>query len=66
MVPCNVGAGNISRAPCQSSDVQDDNEYPFEDGDLDDGLDPAMQEELDRYGYYLCCLPVNEIGRAHV
>uniref|UniRef100_A0ACD5WR19 Uncharacterized protein n=1 Tax=Avena sativa TaxID=4498 RepID=A0ACD5WR19_AVESA len=43
-----VGIGNIPRAPCQSSDVQDDNEYPFEDGDLDDGLDPAMQEELDR------------------
>ncbi|KAK1653960.1 hypothetical protein QYE76_071765 [Lolium multiflorum] len=47
-VPCNVGIGNIPRAPCQTSDVQDDNEYPFEDGDLDDGLDPAMQEELDR------------------
>ncbi|VAI25477.1 unnamed protein product [Triticum turgidum subsp. durum] len=48
-VPCNAGAvNNISRAPCPSSDVQDDNEYPFEDGDLDDGLDPAMQEELDR------------------
>jgi hypothetical protein len=28
--------------------VQDDVEYPFEDADLDDGLDPAMQEELDR------------------
>ena len=49
MIPCNAGAvNNISRAPCPSSDVQDDNEYPFEDGDLDDGLDPAMQEELDR------------------
>ncbi|KAM3262527.1 hypothetical protein ACQJBY_052946 [Aegilops geniculata] len=49
VVPCNAGAvNNISRAPCPSSDVQDDNEYPFEDGDLDDGLDPAMQEELDR------------------
>ncbi|XP_010229335.1 SKP1-like protein 21 isoform X1 [Brachypodium distachyon] len=43
-----VGVGTISRAPCQSSDVQDDAEYPFEDGDLDDGLDPALQEELDR------------------
>ncbi|XP_021307021.1 SKP1-like protein 21 isoform X4 [Sorghum bicolor] len=29
-------------------DVQDDVEYPFEDADLDDGLDPAMKEELDR------------------
>lgn len=43
-----MGTGNISRTPCQSSDVQDDVEYPFEDADLDDGLDPAMQEELDR------------------
>uniref|UniRef100_A0A0D3FCQ5 SKP1 component dimerisation domain-containing protein n=2 Tax=Oryza TaxID=4527 RepID=A0A0D3FCQ5_9ORYZ len=47
-VPFNAGTGNISRTPCQSSDVQDDVEYPFEDADLDDGLDPAMQEELDR------------------
>ncbi|XP_066307596.1 SKP1-like protein 21 isoform X3 [Miscanthus floridulus] len=29
-------------------DMQDDAEYPFEDADLDDGLDPAMKEELDR------------------
>ncbi|TVU48667.1 hypothetical protein EJB05_08311 [Eragrostis curvula] len=47
MVPYKVDNGSISR-PCQSPDVQDDVEYPFEDADLDDGLDPAMKEELDR------------------
>ncbi|XP_062195168.1 SKP1-like protein 21 isoform X2 [Phragmites australis] len=46
-VPCKADSDNISR-PCQSLDVQDDIEFPFEDGDLDDGLDPAMKEELDR------------------
>nr|CAB3482408.1 unnamed protein product [Digitaria exilis] len=40
--------GNISRLPCQSPGLQDDIEYPFEDADLDDGLDPAMREEIDR------------------
>ncbi|PWZ53885.1 SKP1-like protein 20 [Zea mays] len=38
------GDGGIITSP----DMQDDAEYPFEDADLDDGLDPAMKEELDR------------------
>ncbi|KAL5678960.1 hypothetical protein ACJX0J_005345, partial [Zea mays] len=48
VVPCKVDSSNVSRLPCQSPDMQDDVEYPFEDADLDDGLDPAMKEELDR------------------
>ncbi|XP_062209549.1 SKP1-like protein 21 isoform X1 [Phragmites australis] len=48
VVPCKADNGNISILPCQSSDVPDDVEYAFEDADLDDGLDPAMKEELDR------------------
>lgn len=47
-----MDSGNISRPPCQSPDAQDDAEYPFEDADLDDGLDPAMKEELDRWASY--------------
>ena len=49
MVPRKVDNCNISRLPCQSPDIQDDVEDPFEDTDLDDGLDPAMKEELDRW-----------------
>jgi S-phase kinase-associated protein 1 len=48
MVPRKAGSGNISELPCQSQDLQDDVEYPFDDTDLDDGLDPAMREEIDR------------------
>jgi len=48
VVPREVDNCNISRLPCQSPDIQDDVEDPFEDADLDDGLDPAMKEELDR------------------
>ncbi|XP_062191904.1 SKP1-like protein 21 [Phragmites australis] len=48
VVPCKADSGNISRLPCQSPNVQDDIEFPFEDDDFDDGLDPAMKEELDR------------------
>ncbi|XP_066307591.1 SKP1-like protein 21 isoform X2 [Miscanthus floridulus] len=48
VVPCKVDSSNVSRLPCQNPDMQDDAEYPFEDADLDDGLDPAMKEELDR------------------
>jgi S-phase kinase-associated protein 1 len=48
VTPYKVDGGNISRLPCQSPDMQDDAEDPFEDADLDDGLDPAMKEELDR------------------
>ncbi|XP_020399566.1 SKP1-like protein 21 isoform X5 [Zea mays] len=48
VVPCKVDRSNVSRLPCQNPDMQDDAEYPFEDADLDDGLDPAMKEELDR------------------
>ncbi|CAD6201564.1 unnamed protein product [Miscanthus lutarioriparius] len=48
VVPCKVDSSNVSRLPCQNPDIQDDVEYPFEDADLDDGLDPAMKEELDR------------------
>ncbi|KAL6847572.1 hypothetical protein ACP4OV_022598 [Aristida adscensionis] len=47
-VPRKADSGNISRPPRQSSDAQNDAEDPFEDADLDDGLDPAMKEELDR------------------
>uniref|UniRef100_A0A0A9CM56 SKP1 component dimerisation domain-containing protein n=1 Tax=Arundo donax TaxID=35708 RepID=A0A0A9CM56_ARUDO len=47
-VPCKADSGNISRLLCQSQNVQDDIEFPFEDDDFDDGLDPAMKEELDR------------------
>jgi hypothetical protein len=48
IVPFKVDNGKISGPPCQSPDAQDDVGYPFEDADLDDGLDPAMKEELDR------------------
>ncbi|KAL6648956.1 hypothetical protein ACP70R_013180 [Stipagrostis hirtigluma subsp. patula] len=48
VVPRKADSGKISRLPCQSSDVKDNVEDPFEDADLDDGLDPAMKEELDR------------------
>ncbi|WVZ55094.1 hypothetical protein U9M48_005803 [Paspalum notatum var. saurae] len=48
-VPCKGDSGNISGLSCQrSTDMQDDVEYAFEDADLDDGLDPAMKEKLDR------------------
>ncbi|GJN34947.1 hypothetical protein PR202_gb23664 [Eleusine coracana subsp. coracana] len=46
-VSCKSDSGNMSR-PCQSQNVQDDIEFPFEDCDSDDGLDPAMKEQLDR------------------
>lgn len=52
MVPCKADSGNISRHPCQTPNLQDDIEYPFDNAfdnaDLDDGLDPAMREEIDR------------------
>jgi hypothetical protein len=47
VVPCKADNGNISRHPCQSQNLQD-TEYPFDNADLDDGLDPAMREEIDR------------------
>ncbi|KAJ1267751.1 hypothetical protein BS78_07G081800 [Paspalum vaginatum] len=47
-VQCKADNGNISRLPHQSPDLQDDIEYPFDETDLDDGLDPAMREEIDR------------------
>ena len=49
MVPREVDNCNISRLPCQSPDIQDDVEDPFEDTDLDDGLDPARFKELPPY-----------------
>jgi hypothetical protein len=48
VVPCKEDSNNLSRHPCQSPNLQDDVEYPFDNADLDDGLDPAMREELDR------------------
>ncbi|KAJ1299197.1 hypothetical protein BS78_01G513600 [Paspalum vaginatum] len=48
VVQCKRDSGDISGLPCQSPDMQDDVEYAFEDADLDDGLDPAMKEKLDR------------------
>ncbi|KAK3122976.1 hypothetical protein QOZ80_8AG0621410 [Eleusine coracana subsp. coracana] len=47
-VPNKADSDNISRLPCQSQKLQDDIEFPFEDCYSDDGLDPAMREELDR------------------
>jgi hypothetical protein len=47
-VPCKSDSGNNSSLPCPSQNVQDDIDFPFEDCDSDDGLDPAMKEELDR------------------
>lgn len=48
VVPCKADSDNISSHPCQSPNLQDDIEYPFDNADLDDGLDPAMREEIDR------------------
>ncbi|XP_008675161.1 SKP1-like protein 21-like isoform X3 [Zea mays] len=61
VVPCKVDSSNVSRLPCQSPDMQDDVEYPFEDADLDDGLDPAMKEELD--SLFLTCREVEDFAR---
>ncbi|KAL6843324.1 hypothetical protein ACP4OV_027037 [Aristida adscensionis] len=51
--PCKGDSGNDSR-PRQNPDVHDDIEYPFEDADLDDGLDPAMKEQLDSRSRGVC------------
>ena len=47
MVPRKADSGNISRLPCRPN-LQGDVEDPFDDAELDDGLDPAMREEIDR------------------
>jgi hypothetical protein len=48
-VSCKSDSGNNSSLPCPSQNVQDDIDFPFEDCESDDGPDPAMKEELDRY-----------------
>ena len=47
MVPRKADSGNISGLPCRPN-LQGDVEDPFDDAELDDGLDPAMREEIDR------------------
>jgi len=48
VVPHKADSGNISGLPCRRPDLEGDIEYPFDDAELDDGLDPAMREEIDR------------------
>ena len=48
MVPHKADSGNISGLPRRRPDLEGDIEYPFDDAELDDGLDPAMREEIDR------------------
>ena len=48
MVPHKADSGNISGLPCRRPELEGDIEYPFDDAELDDGLDPAMREEIDR------------------
>ncbi|RLM61319.1 hypothetical protein C2845_PM14G05190 [Panicum miliaceum] len=47
VVPRKADSGNISGLPCRRPDLQGDID-PFDDAELDDGLDPAMREEIDR------------------
>jgi len=47
VVPRKADSGNISGLPCRPN-FQGDVEDPFDDAELDDGLDPAMREEIDR------------------